>query len=368
MEVFEKNGQRYGYRRIAYALQEKGIKINHKKVRRLMKMLGIRGKTRKNGKYHSYKGEVGTVADNLLSRDFHAENACEKLATDVTQFNVCTTKVYLSPIMDLYNNEIMSYSISLHPDLAQIREMLDGLSKKLPKDATPILHSDQGWQYQHAEYQRYLKEHNITQSMSRKGNCMDNGAMECFFGRLKVEMFYGEKFESVEDFMQKLREYISYWNNERISLKLKNFSQIKRNEPGWVPYSFPYNLIFFVQTLGVTSLRAAAFASLLFSDLFLFLGRREGEADLFVAGGQFVNKVVVQTLLDDDDQVIVPDAVKVHDQLVRAAEEVDGDNVLQRRPAPEKAQAHDERAVRQHIFRAQQHGDDEQPDADARHI
>ena len=177
MEVFEKNGQRYGYRRIAYALQEKGIKINHKKVRRLMKMLGIRGKTRKNGKYHSYKGEVGTVADNLLSRDFHAENACEKLA------------------MDLYNNEIMSYSISLRPDLAQIREMLDGLSKKLPEGATPILHSDQGWQYQHAEYQRYLKEHNITQSMSRKGNCMDNGAMECFFGRLKVEMFYGEKFE-----------------------------------------------------------------------------------------------------------------------------------------------------------------------------
>ena len=226
MEVFEKNGQRYGYRRIAYALQEKGIKINHKKVRRLMKMLGIRGKTRKNGKYHSYKGEVGTVADNLLSRDFHAENACEKLATDVTQFHVCTTKVYLSPIMDLYNNEIMSYSISLHPDLAQIREMLDGLSKKLPKDATPILHSDQGWQYQHAEYQRYLKEHNITQSMSRKGNCMDNGAMECFFGRLKVEMFYGEKFESVEDFMQKLREYISYWNNERISLKRKGMSPV----------------------------------------------------------------------------------------------------------------------------------------------
>ena len=227
MEVFEKNGQRYGYRRIAYALQEKGIKINHKKVRRLMKMLGIRGKTRKNGKYHSYKGEVGTVADNLLSRDFHAENACEKLATDVTQFKVKDTKVYLSPIMDLYNNEIMSYSISLRPDLAQIREMLDGLSKKLPKDATPILHSDQGWQYQHAEYQRYLKEHNITQSMSRKGNCMDNGAMECFFGRLKVEMFYGEKFTSVEDFIQKLHEYIFYWNNKRISLKLKGMSPVQ---------------------------------------------------------------------------------------------------------------------------------------------
>ena len=226
MEVFEENGQRYGYRRIALALQEKGMKINHKKVQKLMKMLGIRGKTRKNGKYHSYKGEVGRVADNLLSRDFHAEHVCEKLATDVTQFNVCAEKVYLSPIMDLYNNEIMSYSISLHPDLAQIREMLDGLSKKLPEGATPILHSDQGWQYQHAEYQRYLKEHNITQSISRKGNCMDNGAMECFFGRLKVEMFYGEKFASVEEFIQKLHEYIFYWNNERISLKRKGMSPV----------------------------------------------------------------------------------------------------------------------------------------------
>lgn len=128
--------------------------------------------------------------------------------------------------MDLYNNEIMSYSISLRADLAQIREMLDGLSDKQPKGATPILHSDQGWQYQHAEYQRYLKEHNIVQSMSRKGNCMDNGAMECFFGRLKVEMFYGEKFASVEEFIQKLHEYIFYWNNKRISRKLKGMSSV----------------------------------------------------------------------------------------------------------------------------------------------
>ena len=191
-----------------------------------MKMLGLNGKRRKNEIYHTYKGEAGKLADNILNRDFTAERAFEKLATDVTQLKVRDTKIYLSPIMDLYNNEIMSYSVSLHPDLAQIREMLDGLSKKLPQGATPILHSDQGWQYQHAEYQRYLKEHNIVQSMSRKGNCMDNGAMECFFGRLKVEMFYGEKFESVEDFMQKLREYISYWNNERISLKLKGMSPV----------------------------------------------------------------------------------------------------------------------------------------------
>ena len=143
-EVFEGNAQRYGYRRITLELQAKGMTINHKKVLRLMKMLGIHGKRRKNERYHSYKGEVGKVADNILNRDFTAGRAFKKLATDVTQLKVRDTKIYLSPIMDLYNNEIMSYSVSLHPDLAQIREMLDGLSKKLPQGATPILHSDQG--------------------------------------------------------------------------------------------------------------------------------------------------------------------------------------------------------------------------------
>lgn len=133
-----------------------------------MKSLDLRGKQRKNDKYHSYKGEVGKIAENLLNRDFEASKPFEKLTTDVTQFNVCDDKVYLSPVMDLYNREIISYSISLSPNLEQIREMLQGLTDRLPSDATPIFHSDQGWQYQHAEYQRYLREHNIIQSMSRK--------------------------------------------------------------------------------------------------------------------------------------------------------------------------------------------------------
>ncbi len=225
--LYEANKQRYGYRRITELLRQNGIVLNHKTVLKLMKSLNLRGKQRKNGKYHSYKGEVGKIADNLLNRDFSARKPFEKLTTDVTQFNVCDDKVYLSPVMDLYNREIISYDISLSPNLEQVRNMLNGLFKKLPEDATPIFHSDQGWQYQHAEYQRYLQEHNIIQSMSRKGNCMDNGAMENFFGRLKVEMFYGEKFSSVEDFIQKLHDYISYYNNERISLKLKGMSPVQ---------------------------------------------------------------------------------------------------------------------------------------------
>lgn len=219
--LFEANKQRYGYRRITLLLRQKGIVINHKTVLKLMQSLNLSGKQRKNDKYHSYKGEVGKIADNLLNREFSANKPFEKLTTDVTQFKVCNEKIYLSPVMDLYNREIISYSITLSPNLEQIREMLQGLTERLPSDATPIFHSDQGWQYQHSEYQRYLQEHNIIQSMSRKGNCMDNGAMENFFGRLKVEMFYGETFSSTDEFIRCLKDYIDYYNNERIILKLK---------------------------------------------------------------------------------------------------------------------------------------------------
>lgn len=219
-EIFETNKQRYGYRRILLVLRQKGYTINHKTVLKLMKSLNLRGKQRRS-KYKSYKGEVGKVAPNILNREFETNNAFEKLVTDVTEFNVCNEKIYLSPILDLYNNEILSFSISTSPNFNQTREMLDGLFKILPTNAKPILHSDQGWQYQMKEFQRLLKEHNVIQSMSRKGNCLDNSVMENFFGRLKVEMFYGETFKSTDEFIRRLKEYITYYNNERISLKLK---------------------------------------------------------------------------------------------------------------------------------------------------
>ena len=227
VEIFKRNKGIYGYRRITDQLKKKGYSINHKTVLKLMKSLNLRGKQSKNGKYHSYKGEIGKVADNLLKRNFTAKKPFEKLTTDVTEFKVCNDKVYLSPVLDLFNREVVSYSISLSPNLQQVRDMLAGLFAKLPDGAKPIFHSDQGWQYQHAEYQQLLAEHNITQSMSRNGNCMDNGAMENFFGRLKVEMFYGEQFKSVEDFIQALEEYIYYYNNERISLQLKGMSPVQ---------------------------------------------------------------------------------------------------------------------------------------------
>ena len=224
--IFRENKGRYGYRRIMVELMQKGIKLNHKTVHKLMRSMGLQGKRRKS-KYKSYKGEVGKVAPNIINRDFIAVEPYEKLATDITEFSVCDDKVYLSPIMDLYNNEIISYSISLKPNFQQTKEMLKELFEKLPQDVRPILHSDQGWQYQMNEFQKELKEHNIIQSMSRKGNCLDNSVMENFFGRLKVEMFYGEKFQTVEEFIYCLKDYIDYWNNKRISLKLKGMSPIQ---------------------------------------------------------------------------------------------------------------------------------------------
>lgn len=203
------------------------LPINHKAVLKLMKFLKLRGKQSKNGKYHSYKGEVGKVVDNLLKRDFHADKPFEKLTTDVTEFKIGNEKVYFSPVLDMFNREIISYSISTSPNLQQIRDMLTELFEKLPADARPLFYSDQGWQYQHAEYQRLLVDHNITKSMSRKENCMDNSIMENFFGRLKVEMYYGENFESPWGFIEKLKEYIHYYNNERTSLKLKGMSPVQ---------------------------------------------------------------------------------------------------------------------------------------------
>ncbi len=219
-EIYKKNQKAYGYRRIALDLRSIGYKISLKTVYKLMKSLNIKGKKFKR-KYNSYKGTVGNIAQNYLDRKFKAKEPMQKLVTDVTEFNVSGEKVYLSPILDLYNREIVSYNISTRPNFWQTRDMLEKFLAKKDPNTQAILHSDQGWQYQMEEYQSILKENNIIQSMSRKGNCLDNSVMENFFGRLKVEMFYGEEFESAEDLIKKVEEYIYYYNNERISLKLK---------------------------------------------------------------------------------------------------------------------------------------------------
>ncbi len=172
-------------------------------------------------KYRSYKGEAGKIAPNLLQRNFRTEKPNQKWVTDVTEFNLFGEKLYLSPILDLCSGDLVSYTISARPVLDMVTSMLDKAFEKLPDGTGLILHSDQGWQYQHKKYQTMLKEKGIRQSMSRKGNCLDNAVIENFFGLLKSELLYLQKFDSIEHFKRELLDYLDYYNNYRIKAKLK---------------------------------------------------------------------------------------------------------------------------------------------------
>lgn len=213
-----------------------GLIINHKTVLGLMNELGLACKIRVK-KYRSYKGEEGITVKNLLltktvdkinhrtyyTRNFITTRSDQKWVTDITEFKVCGTKVYLSPLIDLHDKTVLSYQISLTPNLKPVVKMLeDAILKYKPKNL--IIHSDQGWQYQHKRFQNILRENKIAQSMSRKGNCYDNSLAENFFGIVKSEFYYIEKFKSVDDFINRLKEYIDYYCNDRISLKLKGMT------------------------------------------------------------------------------------------------------------------------------------------------
>jgi transposase InsO family protein len=224
-EIFHEHKGRYGYRRITDEMHNRKYVINHKTVQRLMAEMELKCKIRKV-RYRSYKGEVGKVAPNVIERDFTAAAPNRKWATDVTQINIDATKLYLSPILDMYNGEIISYNISTTPNLEQIYDMLDKAFDKFDNLDGLILHSDQGWQYQHFGYRKRLEKRNIIQSMSRKGNCLDNSMMENFFGVMKSELLYAEKFESPQAFIKALEEYIEYYNNKRIKSRLNGKSPV----------------------------------------------------------------------------------------------------------------------------------------------
>ena len=226
MEIFKKNKERVGYRRVTLELHNQGIHINHKTVLRLMRELTLFCKVRMK-KYVSYRGEVGKIAPNLLNRDFKTVKPNEKWVTDITEFSLFGEKLYLSPILDLYNGEIISYTINSRPIFQQVEDMLKMAFEKVTDGTGLILHSDQGWQYQMKKYQRMLSDKGVCQSMSRKGNCLDNAVMENFFGLLKSELLYLQEFESVEHFRRELVDYIDYYNHRRIKIKLKGMSPVQ---------------------------------------------------------------------------------------------------------------------------------------------
>lgn len=224
--IFQKHQKRYGYRRITVSLRKEGVRINHKTVFRLMSEMGLVSNLRRK-KYTSYKGETGKVAPNVLARNFHAEIPMRKPVTDVTEFHLLGKKIYLSPIMDLFNREILSYSISLSPNMKMVNEMLERLYNTRKIEKGTIMHSDQGSLYQSSSYQKSLADWGIIQSMSRKATCLDNAVIENFFGILKSEMFHGKEFESMEHFTEELKKYLRYYNEDRIKIKLDGMSPVQ---------------------------------------------------------------------------------------------------------------------------------------------
>ena len=191
-----------------------------------MQEMNLKSKVRRV-KYRSYRGEVGKTAPNILNRDFEALRPNQKWATDVTEFKVADRKAYLSPIIDMFNGEIIAYTISDRPDLKMVMDMMHSAKRKIKDTSGVMLHSDQGWHYQHMQYQQTLKKYGITQSMSRKGNCLDNAVMENFFGIMKSELLYLQQFSDMEVFKRELRKYINYYNNDRIKLKLNGKSPVQ---------------------------------------------------------------------------------------------------------------------------------------------
>lgn len=210
-------------------MHNKGYNINHKTVQKLMKILGLKSIVRLKRRYSSYQGEIGKIADNLLKRDFKADKPNQKWVTDITEFKVHSEKLYLSPIIDLFNGEVVSFNLSKHPVFNQVMDMLEKAFERIPNNTNLILHSDQGWQYQMKQYQYALKQKGIKQSMSRKGNCLDNACAENFFGILKSELFYVKEniYKNIEELEKDIIEYIDYYNNKRIKGKLKGMSPVQ---------------------------------------------------------------------------------------------------------------------------------------------
>lgn len=225
-QIYNEHKGRYGYRRIACELREHGILLHANTVRRLMGLLGLKSVQRVK-RYRSFRGTVGVVAPNLLQRNFSASGPNQKWATDVTEFKIGDEKVYLSTVKDLCTREIVAYTMGLRPTMDLINSMLKKALATLKPGQIPTMHSDQGWHYQMPEYRKLLSDHNVVQSMSRKGNCLDNASMESFFGVLKTECFHKQTFADAKALMTTIANYIKYYNTRRISTVLGGLTPLQ---------------------------------------------------------------------------------------------------------------------------------------------
>lgn len=242
--IYDKNKKRYGYRRIILAIDTytlTTLNVGRDRIRKVLKANGLLGVQGRNRKFRTYKGDNGVHKENLLLnkeitdgkenlvRNFKTTKTNEKWTTDVSEFKIPSGKLYLSPVLDMFDASIISYDISIKANLDQIKRMLKEAFTKYKNLDGLIFHSDQGWQYQHKYYMNELSSRNIKQSFSRKGNCLDNSPMENFFGIMKNEMFYGHEneFETLDDLKEAMEKYILYYNTERINVKRKGLTPLE---------------------------------------------------------------------------------------------------------------------------------------------
>ena len=227
-EIFSRTPNGCGHRQIAMCLRaEEDAVIADKTVLKMMHEMGIRCGIRRESdyrRYNSYKGVVGKTFENVIGRDFSADGPWQKLGTDVTEFSQPWGKAYLAPAYDFGSKEIVAWSITRSPNMAQQKEMLNMLLEKMPEGAHPIMASDMGWQYQHKSYWKALEDAGIVQSMSRKGNCIDNAATEQVFGHIKDEFFRNQSWPDFDSFKAALEDYIFHWNTKRRQVKLKGLT------------------------------------------------------------------------------------------------------------------------------------------------
>lgn len=226
-KVFKDAHGRYGHRRVHAVLVAQGFRVAKKTVLALMRELVLICRVRRRRRYNAFKGEVGQIAANVLDREFTAAAPNQKWVTDVTEFRVADRKVYLSPVLDLFDRSVVAHSWSLSPNLELTNSSLKAAIATLAPGQRPLVHSDQGFQYQHKSWRALLGDAEATQSMSRKGNCYDNAMVENFFGHLKSEMFHHNRFDTVEAFATALGDYVHWYNNHRISTTLKGLSPVQ---------------------------------------------------------------------------------------------------------------------------------------------
>ncbi|MCJ0894083.1 IS3 family transposase [Rhodococcus sp. ARC_M5] len=221
--AFENNHRRYVHR----VLVDEGWRVAKKTVLAVMRELGLACRVRHRRRYVSYQGQVGAVAANILDRQFTAATPNEKWVTDVTEFRVGEAKLYLSPVMDLFDRQIISYSIGKSPTTEFTNRSLRAALGTLGEQECPIVHSDQGFHYQHSSWRRLLADAGAIQSMSRKANCYDNAIIENFFGHLKEEMFHHVRYSNLDALHTAIEDYIDWFNNDRISLRLDGLSPVR---------------------------------------------------------------------------------------------------------------------------------------------